>query len=319
MAVPLWLVGGVGALALGGLLWQEGQLPGGPTGHSHPAAPRCEVPVTLHLASVDPRFRLEREAVQAALDAAVSMWDEQTPERLFRQREGEGMPVRLVFDERQAGAQTRDRARAELERLQRRIAEREERLDHRHSALAADAAGYQRHLEDVQARQRDYERAVAAWNAGRMEHSAGNRERLERQRRALDSARTDLEQRRRTLERRRDELNREIRELEGEIDAFNARVAELNREVTALGAFDMALYEQQGARRSISVFKASDADELRLTLAHELGHALGIEHVDDPAAVMHAILGEANAGRRDLSDADRRALAAACGVELERR
>ncbi|WP_038034046.1 MULTISPECIES: matrixin family metalloprotease [unclassified Thioalkalivibrio] len=318
MAIPLWLVGGVGALALGGFLWQEGQLPGGSTGHAHQAAPRCEVPITLHLEAVDPRFRLERDAVQAALDAAVSMWDGQTPETLFRQREGEGMPVRLVFDERQAGAESRDRARAELDRLKRGIAEREERLDHRHSALAADAAGYQRRLEDLQARQREYGEAVAAWNAGRMAHSAGNRERLERQRRALDSARDDLEQRRRTLERRRDELNREIRELEGEIEGFNQRVAELNREIGATGAFDMAVYEQQGARRSITVFKASDADELRLTLAHELGHALGIEHVDDPAAVMHAMLGEANAGRRDLSDADRRALAAACGVELER-
>ncbi|WP_038035818.1 MULTISPECIES: matrixin family metalloprotease [unclassified Thioalkalivibrio] len=318
MALPLWLVGGVGALALGGVLWQEGQLPGSSGGHAHLAAPRCEVPVALHLAGVDPRFRLERDAVQTALDAAVRMWDGQTPDVLFRQREGEGMPVRLVFDERQAGAESRDRARAELDRLQRGIAEREERLDHRHSALAADAAGYQRHLEDFQARQREYEQAVAAWNAGRMAHSAGNRERLERQRRALDRAGDDLDQRRRTLEQRRDELNRDIRALEREIDGFNERVAELNREIGTTGAFDMAVYEQHGARRSITVFKASDADELRLTLAHELGHALGIDHVDDPAAVMHAMLGEANAGRRDLSEADRRALAAACDVELAR-
>lgn len=183
MAIPLWLVGGVGALALGGVLWQEGHLSGGSAGHAHLAAPRCEVPITLHLEAVDRRFRLERDAVQAALDAAVSMWDGPTPETLFRQREGEGMPVRLVFDERQAGAESRDRARAELDRLKRGIAEREERLDHRHSALAADAAGYQGRLEDLQARQREYEEAVAAWNAGRMAHSAGNRERLERQRR----------------------------------------------------------------------------------------------------------------------------------------
>lgn len=314
MGIPWWLVGGVGALALGGVLWSEGQMPGGSVGHS--AAPRCEVPITLHLEAVDSRFRLERDAVQAALDAAVTMWDGQTPDELFRQRDGEGMPVRLVFDQRQAGAETRDRAREELDRLEARIAEHEERLDHRHAALAADSAGYQRRLEDYQARQREYEQAVAAWNAGRMEHSARNRERLEQQRRVLDSARDDLDQRRRTLERRRDELNREIRALETEIDAFNDQVAELNREVSATGAFDMAVYEQQGARRSITVFKASDVDELRLTLAHELGHALGIDHVADPAAVMHAVLGEENAGRSELSEADRRALAEACEVDL---
>ncbi|WP_038051540.1 matrixin family metalloprotease [Thioalkalivibrio sp. ALJ1] len=314
MALPLWLVGGVGALALGGLVWQEGDWPGGVAGYM--VASECQVPLTLHLEAVDPRFRLEPEAVQAALDAAVTMWDSQTDAELFRQRDGEGMPVRLVFDQRQATAETRDRTRQELDSLQARIAAREERLDQWRSALESDSASYQRRLEAYQARQREHEQAVAAWNAGRMEHSAANRDRLERERAALDADRHGLEQRREALERRRGELNREIRELGRAIEGFNEQVAMLNREVSATGSFDMAVYEQQGARRSITVFKASDADELRLTLAHELGHALGIGHVDDPAAVMHSMLGPANAGRRDLSAADRRALVTVCGVPL---
>lgn len=314
MAIPLWLVGGVGALALGGLVWQEGEWPGAGTGYM--VASECRVPQTLHLEAVDPRFRLERDAVESALDEAVTMWDSQTDAELFRQRDGEGMPVRLIYDQRQATAETRDRTRQELDRLQGHIAAREERLDQRRAALASDSEGYQRQLDDYRARQQEYERAVAAWNTGRMERSAANRDRLERQRAALDADRAGLEQRREALERRRGELNREIRELEREIEGFNEQVAMLNREVSATGRFDMAVFEQQGSRRSITVFKASDADELRLTLAHELGHALGIGHVDDPAAVMHAMLGPSNAGRRDLSAADRRALVQACGVEL---
>lgn len=73
---------------------------------------------------------------------------------------------------------------------------------------------------------------------------------------------------------------------------------------------------------ALAMTRAESYDELVLVLAHELGHALGIGHVDEPGAVMHAMLHEGGMlepGRDrplELSAADRAALIAVCGRRL---
>jgi len=313
-----WWIGGVVALGLGAaVLFEGGALHGMfADGHDYSAAPECRIPVTYHLDAVDPRFELARDEVQRALDEAVAMWESETEAELFRERAGEGMPVSLVFDERQALAQAREQSRGELARAQASLEADQERLDHRRSALAADVERYERRVREFESRRREHEQAVAAWNAGRTEQTAASRQRLERAGRDLEEEHRRLEDSRRELDRRRDELQARAREVEQAVESFNARVQAHNEEGAGFTGFNIAVYEQEGAQRWITVYKASDREALRLALAHELGHALGIGHVHDPAAVMHAELSGANAGREELTAADRAALAESCELDL---
>ncbi|ENV65435.1 peptidase [Acinetobacter junii] len=60
--------------------------------------------------------------------------------------------------------------------------------------------------------------------------------------------------------------------------------------------------------KQISVYEFSSKDDLRMTLAHEFGHALGLDHTDDPTSLMYPVIQKQNMERFALAHADQQEL-----------
>lgn len=127
---------------------------------------------------------------------------------------------------------------------------------------------------------------------------------FEETRRALDETRRSLEaldaegrvtersvgerdEARRLLLNEEDRLRLRVQELEERADSLSrrfpveAREAALYREAVRVGNGRVA-----DVSREIRIFRFADLDDLRLVVAHELGHALGLGHVTDAASFM---------------------------------
>ena len=153
---------------------------------------------------------------------------------------------------------------------------------------------------------------VESWNKGKR-NSKEQFEQLEQERASLQAEAGKL----RVLET---QLNEVVREINTLVETLNriARSLNLNVETyNTIGAtrgesFTGGLYSQDEEGRSIDIYEFSSREKLVRVLAHELGHALGLEHVSDPKAIMY-YLNEGEAGT--LTETDLSALQTLCYTE----
>ena len=282
----------------------------------------CAIPVPFALAEIDPRFGFDRLLVTAAMLEAVNLWQAEAGSLLFLESEDpRAMRVSLVFDERQQSALQRGSLRGGLELDQAGLAREEADLKAWSERIELARAARERHAAELAARLESHETAVARWNSGSGSRSEATRRALEAEGAMLRAELAELERTTATLNADVDAYNRRVEHAREHAADVNSRVSRYNATAaeTPVESGRYSYDSDQGRR--IDVFRAASFDELVWVLAHELGHALGIGHVDDPAAVMHGLLhegGQLQPGRARpvaLSASDRAALRGVCGRE----
>jgi len=255
----------------------------------------CAVPLAWRLARVDAEFGISEAETMAALREAAALWEERVGRALFRYDPEDGFPIRLVYDDRQARTDERGRREGELAAERARLDVEGEALKGLGDVHAAARARYAARQDELQRRVTEHNAEVRSWN----ERGGAPEDVADR----LDSTSDELLVERQALEVERRSLEEDLAELQREVDRLNRANADHARRAEALarefpsGTMEAGEYREaarmQNGRvatvgREIRVYRFASGEELRLIVAHELGHALGLGHIDEPKAVMSA-------------------------------
>jgi hypothetical protein len=270
----------------------------------------CREPVTYRIGSIDERFGVDAGEVAEAADMAASVWEEASGMDLFREDDGGAVEISLVYDYRQA---TSDRlkgisgkienTRSSYDSLKLWFTTREAEFSQRQDLLRHDIEMYNGQIRDLNAR---YE---AASRSGSVSQDVE---------RHLTELREDLDIQRESLRERQDELNGEAQALNDLVTLINQIAQSLNLEVVNYNRagkplqeeFREGCYEKKSGRQRITIYHFSDRSHLVRLLAHELGHALGLDHNDNPDALMYRM----NRSKSlILAQEDRESLQTLCG------
>lgn len=228
----------------------------------------CDRPITFRIDTVDKQFNLSHDKFIADAETAAAIWNKQS----FSANKAEGknlfvydpngkLSINLIFDQRQAEAN--------------QINQLDKQLANQKSSLDSQIQDYKNQVADLKKRLADYNAKVQSWN------SQGG---------APPDVYDQLNKEGADLQAEANRLNDLAKKLNLSSENYNVGVGQLNNVISDFNA-DLEKKPEEGIfmgdQERIEIYFNNNQPELIHTLAHELGHALGLAHVNSQKSIMY--------------------------------
>lgn len=242
----------------------------------------CQKPVTYRIGSVDPRFNITKDQFAKDVHEASLLWNTASGKNILQYDPDGTITMQLVYDERQS--------------LSYSISTLEHELDNDLTNLNIQSKQYLTLKADFDNRLDSFKKKTNTWNEKRS---------------IAPDEYNNLRQEQTDLSNEQDQLNVIARQINEKTQEYNNRVDLLKANVSAFAATIRTKPEEgffDPDKNEITVYLNNSHDELIHTLAHELGHALGLKHTQQPDSIMYPSASSAVV----LSDWDKKALMLSC-------
>jgi hypothetical protein len=249
----------------------------------------CFTPLSYSIGAFDKKFGITENEFLADIRAGEEVWEKAYGKELFvYDPEGE-LKVNLIYDYRQ---QATDRLRSigiDIKGDKATYNSLKTRYDAMLADYTAQRTAFETRAKALEDRKAEYESNVDHWN-----ENGG----------APEKEYAKLEAEKASINTEISSINAKSKELNGMTETLNSLATVINQLITSLNLnvqkynnttkataeeFDEGQYVYENGQARIDVYQFDNNARLIRVLAHELGHAIGLEHVDDPAAIMYKL------------------------------
>jgi hypothetical protein len=221
----------------------------------------CDRPISYSIGFIDNRFNLSKSDLLKDTKRAKDILGRFDGHELIYYDPQSLLKINMVYDQRQQLSN-------QVDNLENKINTQKQSLDAQISQYETDRLAFTQKVTKFQ-------NEVNDWN-----NQGG----------APPDVYDILMQEKSDLQNQAENLNNRSRSLNLSTQDYNADVGKLNQSINRLGETlakrpEEGLYDPQN--NNINIYFDIDKNELIHTLAHEMGHAIGLNHVDNPNAIMY--------------------------------
>lgn len=248
----------------------------------------CNKPLTYKIGEFDSRFLITKEEFIKSLEDAENIWESKIQKDLFKYDQNNGqITVNLIFDYRQEATNKLTSIDNELKDGQAKYNKVKSEYDKIKSQYNVAISKYNLHLKSFNQESLKYQNQVKYWNtkggAPKNEFTI-----LQNQKQLLDQKYKSLQIEQKNVNELATNVNTLAIELNRLADVLNLNVKNYNTIGEQLGeTFKEGLYTKDNTTEKIDIYEFSNNQKLVRVIAHEFGHAMGIDHLKDPNSIMY--------------------------------
>lgn len=250
------------------------------------------------IGQVDPRFHLTEQQFKNIIQQSADIWFLGTSKQYFVYDPNAQLSIHLIYDQRQADSDQRSLEIQRLENSKSSTDLEREKLKHSESTLDAQQRVITQQKQQYQIKLEQYNDQVEIFNHSNHQ-SADQRAYLQQLKQQLQNDQINIQHQIDQFNAQVGLVHHQVDLINGMNDQFNASVDQFNTRFSAK-QFDKGVFNGN----EINIYQFRSPTDLKLTIAHELGHGLGLLHSNDPTSLMYPILEKQNFENFTLTPAD---------------
>jgi len=252
----------------------------------------CDKMLEYSIGRFDTQFGISKEEFKSYIADSEKVWEKALGRQVFVYKPEAEFKINLIYDERQLSTTQKQKTEFGLSAVEDTFKKLDSEFTTFKNQYESEVASYEKELAIYKERKAAYDAAVSFWNK-KGGAPASEYQTLEAERNYLNSETQNLNNQTISINRMAKQLNILLKERNLKAAEYNKVVENYNKKYGHGLEFNQAEYVGNPSTGSgeINVYQFGNKKDLTLALSHEFGHALGMDHTENPKSIMYYLTG----------------------------